>query len=446
MYVILSMILSGSILLLLFIVLKKIFKESFDYKLQITVLKVCLLLFILPLSFIRDLADIVLYDISGINFTDMTLIKGSIPTVIFTDGDIVVNPAMHTMIGIFILWLLLACAICAYHLFLYWKSKKFAFSSAEAIQSDPLCSFLKDQAKAMNIGREIKLYQSNAIVSAYTMGTLHPVIILPANRVEAEQKIIILHELRHIKNHDTLINFLCLICKGIYWFNPFIYVLDSLLKQTMELACDNWVTQQLNQDSKFLYAHLIITMSRKQSLSGKYSSYFTKNQKRIEERVDCIMNKPRKHNFRHFIATIAAVVAIALSSIPAFASPSVQILSISADFLSELSYDSNVTASYQEYGPDYDDIWDVADTIELPIIYDKQFISIDGQIYDMTDGLPEPRINCDHVFTDGKYTEHLVKSNGGCVIRFFASQRCQKCSCVEKGELLNELSYPKCPH
>ncbi len=106
MYVILSMILSGSILLLLFIVLKKIFKESFDYKLQITVLKVCLLLFILPLSFIRDLADIVLYDISGINFTDMTLIKGSIPTVIFTDGDIVVNPAMHTMIGIFILWLL----------------------------------------------------------------------------------------------------------------------------------------------------------------------------------------------------------------------------------------------------------------------------------------------------------------------------------------------------
>lgn len=103
MYVILSMILSGSILLLLFIVLKKIFKESFDYKLQITVLKVCLLLFILPLSFIRDLADIVLYDISGINFTDMTLIKGSIPTVIFTDGDIVVNPAMHTMIGIFIL-------------------------------------------------------------------------------------------------------------------------------------------------------------------------------------------------------------------------------------------------------------------------------------------------------------------------------------------------------
>lgn len=445
MYVILSMILSGSILLLLFIVLKKIFKESFDYKLQITVLKVCLLLFILPLSFIRDLADIVLYDISGINFTDMTLIKGSIPTVIFTDGDIVVNPAMHTMIGIFILWLLLACAICAYHLFLYWKSKKFAFSSAEAIQSDPLCSFLKDQAKAMNIGREIKLYQSNAIVSAYTMGTLHPVIILPANRVEAEQKIIILHELRHIKNHDTLINFLCLICKGIYWFNPFIYVLDSLLKQTMELVCDDWVTQQLNQDSKFLYARLIITMSRKQSLSGKYSSYFTKNQKKLEERVDCIMNKQHKNNFRHFIATITAVVAIALSSIPAFASPSIQILrGDDADFFGLNS--PKVIGSYYDYGSDYDDIWDIEDTAEIPIIYDEQFISKDGQIYDMTDGFPEPRFNCDHVFTDGEYMDHLVKSNGGCVIRYFASQRCQKCGHVERGELLNELSYLKCPH
>ena len=65
MYVILSMILSGNILLLLFIVLKKIFKESFDYGLRITVLKACLLLFLFPLSFIKDLAEVVLYDISG---------------------------------------------------------------------------------------------------------------------------------------------------------------------------------------------------------------------------------------------------------------------------------------------------------------------------------------------------------------------------------------------
>ena len=445
MYVILSMILSGNILLLLFIVLKKIFKESFDYGLRITVLKACLLLFLFPLSFIKDLAEVVLYDISGINFTDMTLLKGSIPTVFFTSSGLVVNPAMHTKTGIVILWLLLTCAICAYHLFVYRESKSFAFSSAETLQSDPLCSFLKDQAKAMKIKREIKLYQSNSMVSAYTMGTFHPVIILPADRIEAEKKLVILHELRHIKNHDTFINFLCLICKEIYWFNPFIYVLDSFLKQPMELACDQSVTEQLNQDSRFLYAHLIITMSRKQNLSGKYSSYFTKNKKRIEERIDCIMNKPRKNNSRRFIAAIASVVAITLSSIPAFASPSIQILrGDDADFFGLNS--PKVIGSYYDYGSDYDDIWDIEGTAELPIIYDEQFISIDGQIYDMTDGLPQPRSNCDHVFTDGKYTKHIVKSNGGCVIRFFASQRCQKCGCLEIGELLNELSYPKCPH
>lgn len=443
MYVILSMISSGSFLLLLFIILKKVFKESFDYRLQITVLKVCLLFFMLPLSFIMDLAKIVLYNISGINFTDVTLLKGSTPTVVFVENNIVVNPAMHAMIDIFILWLLLACMICTYHLFLYWKSKKFAFSSAEIIQLDSLCFFLKDQAKAMNIKQEIKLYQSNIIVSAYTMGTFHPVIILPANGVETEQKIILLHELRHIKSHDTLINFLCLICKGIYWFNPFIYVLDNLLKQTMELACDNWVTQQLNPDSKFLYARLIITMSHKQSLSGKYSSYFTKNQKRIKERVNCIMNEPHKNNFRHFIATITAVAAIALSSIPAFASAPIQILSVDAGFLALLPYDSNEIGSFRSYGTDADTGEEAA---EFPIIYDRQFTSIDGQIYDLTGDFPEPRSNCDHVFIDGEYSKHIVKSNGGCVIRYFASRRCQKCGHLEQGELLRELSYPKCPH
>lgn len=434
------MILSGNILLLLFILLKRVFKEFFDYELQNTILKICLIFFILPLSLIIDFINIVVIKLFGSVFIEKIQFRGNAPTIIFTDNNIITNPALHTIIAFFILWLFMTCIISGYHLFSYWKLRKFACISAEVICSDSLCSFLEEQAKALNIKRRIELYQNKCLISAYTMGTFRPVIILPANSSEAELKIIILHELKHVKNNDTLFLFLCLICKGIYWFNPLIYLLDTLLKQTTELVCDKWVTQQLNNDSKILYVHLIINMSRKKAVPARYSAYLTTNRKSLEERIDCIMKKTKKNNIRHFIATIAAIIATALSSIPAFANPSTQILSISAESYDATSYDSNVVFSFSTSNSDSDS------TQDYPIIYDKQFTSINGQIFDRTEYISEPRLNCDHDFADGTYTRHELKSDGGCLTKYFEAWQCRKCGHLKIGSVTKEVSYVKCPH
>lgn len=440
MYIIISMILSGNILFLLFLILRKHFRGYFHYGLQNSLLKICLLFFILPLSLIFDAIDLLAFQLFGSVFVAPLRLEGKKPTIIFTSDGIVTNPALHIVLVIFMLWILLACVLLGYHLRSYLKFKKVTYASAKAVSACPLLDFLKEQAKALNIKRDIRLYQNNYLNCAYTMGIFRPAIILPANGSDAELQIIMLHELRHIKNHDTLARFVCLVCKGLYWFNPFVYLLEHALNQTAELACDEWVAQRLDDESKFLYTQLIIDMSRKETTPYRYSALLTENCKCLEERIDCIMRKPCKSPLHLVLSTTIAIAAVAFSSLPAFARPTPQFLSIDAVSSEAIAFDSNTDFSFYTGSAKLDPAH------PYTIVYDNQFTSVDGTIYDADEAISQPRLNCDHVFEDGTYTRHERKSDGGCITKYFAAQRCRKCSHLNIKEATNVVTHRSCPH
>ena len=80
------------------------------------------------------------------------------------------------------------------------------------------------------------------------IGHLKPVILiplgclagLPADQVEA----ILLHELAHIRRSDYFVNFLQNITESIFFFNPGLLWISSLIKEERENCCDDIALEQ----------------------------------------------------------------------------------------------------------------------------------------------------------------------------------------------------------
>jgi hypothetical protein len=73
---------------------------------------------------------------------------------------------------------------------------------------------------------------------------MRPVVILPANADEWDterRKIVLMHELAHVKRNDCLIQIVAQVACAIYWFHPAVWYSARRMRAERELACDERV-------------------------------------------------------------------------------------------------------------------------------------------------------------------------------------------------------------
>jgi bla regulator protein BlaR1 len=113
---------------------------------------------------------------------------------------------------------------------------------------------------ALGIQRPVQLFESALVNVPVTLGTLKPVILLPlgllaqlpADQVEA----VLVHELGHIRRKDFLVNLLQKFAEAIFFFNPGLRWLSSLLRQERETCCDDMVIERTGKSRTYIEALL----------------------------------------------------------------------------------------------------------------------------------------------------------------------------------------------
>lgn len=78
------------------------------------------------------------------------------------------------------------------------------------------------------------------------------------------------------------------------------------------------------------------------------------------------------------------------------------------------------------------------------ILYDRQFVDEEGNIYPVPE--TEPQWGCDHDYVSGKEKFHNSHSDGSCEVIVYKAERCSKCGTVKLGELISSHYYAVCPH
>ena len=103
---------------------------------------------------------------------------------------------------------------------------------------------LKDVCEELNVGSQVELFQCSRINTAVIRGIFHPRVILPATaRGWSDQRLrlVLLHELAHIRRRDSLVEILACITLVLYWFNPLVWMTVRQMRVERERACDNAV-------------------------------------------------------------------------------------------------------------------------------------------------------------------------------------------------------------
>ncbi len=101
-------------------------------------------------------------------------------------------------------------------------------------------------AASLGIGPVPALLMSDRADVPMTFGTLRPVVLVPGNALEwsaARRDFVLLHELGHIRRHDTLALLIGQLAFALYWFHPLVWVAKRRQRLEAEHACDDQVLQ-----------------------------------------------------------------------------------------------------------------------------------------------------------------------------------------------------------
>ncbi len=118
---------------------------------------------------------------------------------------------------------------------------------------------LDDARSALGIARTVRLLSSDDVAVPMTWGVVHPIVVIPAVADDwnsEQRRIVLLHELAHIRSADWLFNLAGRAICALFWFHPGAWWIARGLRDDCELACDDRVIASGVQRSD--YAELLI--------------------------------------------------------------------------------------------------------------------------------------------------------------------------------------------
>jgi len=113
----------------------------------------------------------------------------------------------------------------------------------------------------LSVKTDFKIVIQSYMMSPAILGIIKPKIILPSYVTDMEDervKHIIYHEMAHYKRLDILINYFLLVLQTVYWFNPFMLIVASSIRQDMEQANDAYVLKRIGKENTVEYGMTLI--------------------------------------------------------------------------------------------------------------------------------------------------------------------------------------------
>jgi beta-lactamase regulating signal transducer with metallopeptidase domain len=168
---------------------------------------------------------------------------------------------------------------------------------AQRPSDDGWLSLLRELRQQLELRRSVLLLQSGHNVMPVTWGSLRPVILLPA---EADQwpmerrRVVLLHELAHVRRWDCLTQFISRLACAVYWFNPGVWVASQQMCIERERACDDLVLAGGLRASEYA-AHLVEiarTFSRMPRMAGIAMARSSQLRNRIASIVEASRSRP----------------------------------------------------------------------------------------------------------------------------------------------------------
>lgn len=173
--------------------------------------------------------------------------------------------------------------------------------SWELITNPAILCLLQSCRQELCFSRSVILCASDNIGPA-TCGIIRPRIVVPQKLLDSlsreELRLVLLHELVHVRRRDVLMYQLATIITIIHWFHPVGWLCRRVLRSEREFACDAAVLAQARVKDPADYGHLILKAmeSLQASLTpavGLIGIFHGKSEHVLQRRIRLIANYRR---------------------------------------------------------------------------------------------------------------------------------------------------------
>lgn len=113
-------------------------------------------------------------------------------------------------------------------------------------------------AETLGVRRSVILLESAIVKIPMVVGLLKPVILVPlgllSNLPPDQVEAVLLHELAHIRRKDYLVNLLQNFAEVLFFFNPAVWWISSLMREERENCCDDIAIGNIKNKKQFINA------------------------------------------------------------------------------------------------------------------------------------------------------------------------------------------------
>lgn len=152
------------------------------------------------------------------------------------------------------------------------------------------------------------IYISKNISASFVLGIFKPKIYIPDNLNSETFDFVVMHEKKHIENHDNYIKFVIFLITVFHWFNPLVWISFKLFSLDLEIMCDGKVAKNFTLEDKKKYCYALLACSTKKEGDKLYTTGFSQNS--TKTRITYLMknNKKSKLVISYLIVFVCAIL------------------------------------------------------------------------------------------------------------------------------------------
>jgi beta-lactamase regulating signal transducer with metallopeptidase domain len=216
------------------------------------------------------------------------------------DGAVTASPPARVNVD----WTVVAVSawgfgILGYFAVIAWLHRRFCRLCRRGAVAAPgwVTEMAKGCAKELSIRRRIKVCVQDGLKSPALTLSLWPKLLLPQTMLSGmsreQTELGIRHELTHYKRGDHLMSLLLLVLRGVYWFNPLVWIAHKMMLADMEAACDARATMGLEKQRRNLYVSTVIDLGSDQYARCALGMGTGSGKKEMERRIRGMFMKRR---------------------------------------------------------------------------------------------------------------------------------------------------------
>lgn len=167
-------------------------------------------------------------------------------------------------------------------------------------RNQPVSDYWKEKletlSQTINLNKHIVLLESQLVKVPSVTGFFKPIILLPIGMLsqlpQDQIEAILLHELAHIRRKDYFVNLLQSFAEIVFFFNPGVLWLSSLIKEERENCCDDIAVSVTKCKAKFV--HALVSFQEYNMKNNELIMGFGGKKNHLLNRVKRIINNDTK--------------------------------------------------------------------------------------------------------------------------------------------------------